>query len=506
VVIKLKYYNEIDCIIECPYDVLLNIQHYFTYMIKDFHVRKKYIKKWRFWNGKVKLVRVNKKNSFIPMGLVPSLIEQFHKIYGVEADNKIKNSLKNKNVTKSDIDNFLDNSNIPFKPYKHQREAVYTAVMNKKSTIVSPTSSGKSFFIYLFIKWFLENEKGKIIIIVPRIQLVDQMIKDFESYGYKGKSQKIYGGEDKIITERLIASTWQSIYQFDKSYFEQFNGIIFDECHSIKNYNESSSIITMLQKCKKAEYRMATTGTLDDSCELNVMQVEAIMGKVKTVTTMKELKDLGYVTPALIYHIQVNFPNNILETVNKLDYLKQVEFLEQVDPPNPFNLYIVDLALSLKGNTLILFNHIENGHGPFLYEQLLKHDTKHNENIFYIDGKKTLKERNKVIDVFNKNKNVIGVCSFGTFSTGLNIPSLENLIIGASTKSLFRTKQSVGRIIRKRKGKLVAYVYDFSSNTHYSFKHYMERKGYYQEDSHPVIEKEIDIKQVVDKLRKDGLI
>lgn len=227
--IKLKYHNEIDTIIECPYDVLLSVQHYFTFTIKDFHIKKRFIKKWKYWNGRVKLVRVNKKHSFVPIGLVPSLVEHFNKTYGVEVDEKIKQSLRN-NITRDQLQKYIDTLNLPYKPYPEQFEAVYEGIRNKKITNMSPTSSGKSFFIYLYSRWILEHTDHKVLIIVPRIQLVKQMADDFKEYGYIDDVQMIYQGQDKVVTKRIICSTWQSLHLFDKDYFEKFGCVIFDEC------------------------------------------------------------------------------------------------------------------------------------------------------------------------------------------------------------------------------------------------------------------------------------
>ena len=62
------------------------------------------------------------------------------------------------------------------------------------------------------------------------------MYSDFESYGYdvKRHCQRIYSGKDKKTFKRVIISTWQSIYRFQKEWFERFGAVFGDECHGFK--------------------------------------------------------------------------------------------------------------------------------------------------------------------------------------------------------------------------------------------------------------------------------
>ena len=48
-----------------------------------------------------------------------------------------------------------------------------------------------------------------------------------------------------------------------------------------------------------------------------------------------------------------------------------------------------------------------------------------------------------------KEKNAIIVASYGTFSTGINIRNLHNVIFSSPSKSRIRVLQSVGRGLRK---------------------------------------------------------
>ena len=53
----------------------------------------------------------------------------------------------------------------------------------RESLILSPTT-GKSLIAYMLIRHYLNVIDNNILIIVPTTSLVEQLYKDFKSYGY----------------------------------------------------------------------------------------------------------------------------------------------------------------------------------------------------------------------------------------------------------------------------------------------------------------------------------
>ena len=188
---------------------------------------------------------------------------------------------------------FIQNINLPFSPREYQVNSLYDCIQKKRLVVLSPTGSGKSLIIYMFIRWFLsQHANEKIMLIVPNVSLVHQIYNDFEDYSSDNLwdvekfCQKIYSGQEKSVEKNIAITTWQSIYRLPPSYFKAYRGVIVDEAHQAK----ASSLTNILGKMRYAEYRIGTTGTLDD---INVHQLtlEGLFGVVRNHVTTKNLID-----------------------------------------------------------------------------------------------------------------------------------------------------------------------------------------------------------------------
>ena len=68
-----------------------------------------------------------------------------------------------------------------------------------------------------------------------------------------------------------------------------------------------------------------------------------------------------------------------------------------------------------------------------------------------------------------KSDNATIIASYGTFSTGINIENLDNIVFASPSKSKIRILQSIGRVLRKGKtGK--ATVYDIADDLSFGKK------------------------------------
>jgi len=153
---------------------------------------------------------------------------------------------------------------------------------------------------------------------------------------------------------------------------------------------------------------------------------------------------------------------------------------------NKRNNFIKNLALDLKGNTLILFSRVET-HGKPLYE-LIDSYKKKNRKVFFIHGGVDTEERELVREITEREDDAIIVASYGVFSTGINIRNLHNVIFASPSKSRIRNLQSIGRVLRKGKNKTKAMLYDISddctynSKKNYTLNHLIERIKIYNEE------------------------
>ena len=165
-------------------------------------------------------------------------------------------------------------------------------------------------------------------------------------------------------------------------------------------------------------------------------------------------------------------------------YEDEIQFLITNDRRNKF---IKNLSLELKGNTLILFSRVDT-HGKPLYELINSH-VSDNRKIFFVHGGVDTSEREAVREITEKENNAIIIASYGTFSTGINIKNLHNVIFASPSKSRIRNLQSIGRVLRKGNNKTKATLYDiaddisYKSRRNYTLNHLIERIKVYNEEN-----------------------
>jgi superfamily II DNA or RNA helicase len=134
---------------------------------------------------------------------------------------------------------------------------------------------------------------------------------------------------------------------------------------------------------------------------------------------------------------------------------------------------------------LVLFQYVEK-HGKILYDLIRKKETE--RKVFFVFGGTEGETREKIREITDREKNSIIVASYGTFSTGINIKSLQNVIFASPSKSRIRVLQSIGRQLRKSEGKEMAVLYDISDDLswktrkNYTLRHMVERVKIYNEE------------------------
>ena len=109
--------------------------------------------------------------------------------------------------------------------------------------------------------------------------------------------------------------------------------------------------------------------------------------------------------------------------------------------------------------------------------------------MFFVYGGTETNDREQIRAITEKSDNAIIIASYGTFSTGVNIRNLHNLIFASPSKSRIRNLQSIGRGLRLGDSKTHATLYDISDDlTHrdrenYTLKHFQERVKIYNEEN-----------------------
>ena len=464
--------NEVHLRVKTEPNVARELSDFFTFEVPGARFMPSYRR--RIWDGKIRLYSVATNEVYV--GLLP-YIEEFAKRNEIDIEYK-EGILNERKYENNELDRFIrrvspksKGKDLEIRDY--QRNAFSYAVGNNRSLLLSPTASGKSLIIYLLSRWY---EKENVLILVPTTSLVEQMYSDFIDYGYDDtKMQKIYQGHSKDITKPITISTWQSLYKLPRKFFENFGCILGDEVHLFK----SKSLTGIMNKSISCKYRHGFTGTLDGT-QTHRLILEGLFGSVNRVTTTKELMDKKTLAKLVIKCIVLQYPEIDCKFMKTQKFQDEVDLIVRDERRNNF---IVNLTKHLKGNTLVLFQFVEK-HGAVLYDMMKDL----NRKVFYVHGGTDAQTRENIREITEKEKNAIIIASYGTFSTGINIRNLHNIMFASPSKSRIRVLQSVGRGLRKGNTKSSVVVYDiaddltYKSRQNFTLRHFMERINIYNEE------------------------
>lgn len=468
--VRVVYYDEVYNKIICDPGTAMEISDHFTFEVPGAKFMPAY--KNKVWDGKVRLF--NPLTCLLYSGLIHHL-EQFCKSrdYELELDGPFADT----EFSLIEAKNFIEKLQPKHQPRDYQIEAFVHAVRKRRSVLLSPTGSGKSFIIYLLACWY----RSKTLIIVPTTSLVHQMASDFEDYGLPpGMTHKIMSGQEKASNKPFVISTWQSIYKMPKSWFDQFDVVIGDEAHLFK----AKSLSTIMGKLTSCKYRFGFTGTLDGT-QTHKLVLEGLFGSVKKIITTSKLIEQKHLADFSIKAIVLKYPDDIKKLLAGSDYQTEIDFIVRNDARNRF---IKNLALSLSGNTLLLFQFVEK-HGKILYDMISREAVE--RKVFFISGAVDGEKREEIRKIIETETDAIVVASFGTSSTGINIRNLHNVVFASPSKSRVRNLQSIGRGLRTSDSKSEATLYDIAddltwkSKKNHTILHFVERIKIYNEEKFP---------------------
>ena len=470
--------NEVYLHIECDNDGMCRaLVDYFTFEVPGHKFMPAYRNK--IWDGKIRLF--SQKTGQIYVGLL-SYIKEFCERNDIECviakDVDDSDTLDIKKVTDFVKSLKPKSKGKELEVRDYQLNAIQYALSNHRGMLVSPTASGKSLIIYALIRFYhyLLKDK-KILILVPTTSLVEQMYSDFIDYGWSDKYlHRIYQGHEKETDKPVIISTWQSLFKLDKKYFEKFGCVVGDEAHLFK----SKSLTTIMTKLIDCKYRFGMTGTLDGT-QTHRLVLEGLFGKVEKVTTTKELMDKDTLAELKIKCIVLKHSESDCKAVKDLKYSEELDYIVSHKTRNDF---IKGLCDNLKGNTLCLYQLVEK-HGVVLYEMMKDLDRK----VFFIHGGVDTETREQIREITEKETNAIIVASYGTFSTGINIRNLHNVVFASPSKSRIRVLQSIGRGLRRpNMGEVhttlldIADDFTYNDKKNFTLNHFLERINIYNEE------------------------
>lgn len=467
--VHLKKINSLYIKVETKNKNLLKaLDKKFCYLEENYWFSPKY--KAKLWDGKRKVF--NLKSQTIPIGL-SHYIEAMFDSKGIKYTKDYEIGCITKKDDAIETSFFVDGEET--EAYYYQKGVLKEMVNTEKSICLSPTASGKSGILYLWVlNKIIREEVSKVLICVPFASLVNQLKSQFIEYSdgaFKGQISTSKEPKDEFL---IHITTWQACYKKSPLWFSQFNGLACDELHKF----DSKCTRKISQKSINCEHRLGLTARLKGS-KVHKLEMMGHFGKIHKTKTTQELIDEGFLSPFSI-ETKALIHNRKLTKVN---YSSEVSYLVNLEIRNN---YICDLTSSLEGNSLIFFRFIDQGK----YLRKFLEDNYKDKKIYYIDQKVSIKERDEIKAIANTaEKDVILVCSYGTSSTGLDIKNINNIVFAHPTKSIITIMQAIGRGLRKATNGLPTTLYDIADDVYsgttkcYSYKHYIERLELYRDEN-----------------------
>jgi superfamily II DNA or RNA helicase len=473
-------------------DIAMELSSAFSFLVDGYKFAPSY--KAGRWDGYIRLFNLGSRT--LASGLYSSVVEfGQQRGYSVQVIDDSKETgysppgYKTELIDSKIISDYMDSLNLRGGGEKlvvrdYQVEGVLVALRERQAILHSSVGSGKSMILYCISRYLTEELGLRVLIIVPTVGLTTQMRGDFADYSSENgwnvddHMHLISAGASHDTPKPIVISTFQSLSKTSGDWFNSFGAIISDEGHSIT----AKSFQDIYGKATEVPFRLACTGTLHDmKCNMLVMQ--GITGPVFHIATTKDLIAAGQLVPLKVKSISLDYPPEVCKLFSKVSYEDEIKWVTSNPKRNNF---IKNLATKCVGTTLVFFRYIE--HGKILYDSI-KAVVGDEREVYLIDGGVSREDREAIRLAANTN-NAIIVCSYGTMKAGVNLPAIENIIIGHPIKGGITFNQSLGRGLRLKKGKTHCNLFDIGDNlstkrkVNHTYNHFgdrmlsMTREGY----------------------------
>lgn len=455
--------------------------------------------------------------STIPAGFWAVIMSLEHKGYNVTIENF--SEFRN-HISKEDFSAWLDEQDLNFPPYEYQFKGVHIALNFRHLRLLLDTSAGKSYLIYLYSLYLLQNllkKDKKILIVVPRTLLVKQLPKDFKEYSNSNliTCDEVMGKETLREGSNVVVGNIATLVNKKREWFDQFGAIILDEAHAISNTSTQNVMNVMFQN-PNCDYILSMSGTFEtkdngatEFNEFRAVTETAYLGSILQKLYVEDLRKYETIVPTDVMVVKFNAEYSLCESFyNHPDcqeengrFLFESYYIHGI--PKYRNV-INTIASSMDFNQVVLFNTKGFLNKMALEcEAYLKKNNIH-KKVYVIDGDTKDKRRDEIIAALNERHDGILFAMYAILSTGVSVKSLSGIHLVDSTRSLKRVRQSVGRVLRlhpsKKKAKVFDYVVNFrkfnyeewgGSSINSYMNHHKERMHIYKKREFPVVVKNI---------------
>ena len=390
--------------------------------------------------------------ALLPIGLVPELTKF---IFSQGGKYKV---FDNRKFAKFEFDDDYIKKCLGYlelRPF--QIEAVQKCLKHPNAIIKSTTASGKTEIFIALCKLM----KVKTLILFARIDLAHQTLRRMKDAGLDAG---IVQGNNIDENHDIIMATVQSSHKLQN----QYEMVIVDECH--RAVSEQYQAI-LRSGCFK--YRYGFSATPFTKNKLHNTYVRQFLGDLIFESKAKELIKEGRIAHPYIRFVPVTMPKNILE-VSNWRFAEKLGIVE-----NQYrNKLIAKICSRLKGQTLILVIKISQG------EEL----NKLIPNSYLLYGESKVKERKELVRRFDSGEQFYLIAST-IFDEGIDIKTVNNVVICGGGASFIKTLQRLGRGLRTTDTKKHVNIYDFYDYTNPLLtKHSKKRISAYNQEGFDDVE------------------
>ena len=479
-------------------------------------------------------------------GEIVNLLRKRGVVFQVEGTEAFRSKLDTKFDFYSDGVTPIEELNLKLRDY--QMDGVRNALKFGSGTFVFPTSSGKTLLIATTIANILKARPDARIFVVTLTHLVGQFVQDFISYGMDPGIVSPWTGEtgfseNRVVVagnmivashcvdcqkeipklraaiaraEKMLSSTDQSdrrarkkleeIYDSAVSdlgrceskletnrkvmkYFRSVDVLMVDEVHQMKKGNAITDVTDFVT----TGHRFGYTGTLPES-KIDEWTVIGRIGPVRQIVERAKLVENRSIAEVCVQFLKISYRNGPEYTPKSrmrnfqdqlADFQKEADFLYHNETRNGL---ISKIAVGFRKNILIIVDRLE--HGELLRDRIAR-ESAGAKDVVFITGEMPEGERDEIKRRMEANDNVVCIAIAKIFSTGVNVRNIYGAIFAFCCKAKVSLVQTVGRCVRMKENKSMAFIFDLHDCLKYSERHHALREKIYNAEGFIMREKDI---------------
>ncbi len=473
------------------------------------------------WKGLINLF--DKTSSSFSIGFLRLVQEAF----GI-SNNDVYDNRKYLNISEVKFPVYYkDNALFEWRPY--QKKAIYNSLMYKNGLIKAATNAGKTMVIVALAD-LLRYEKP--LIITHSKEIFDQIYRELTTY--LGIPIGIITADETRLEKYVnlaMSLTLLNRYNIDDKINEYLsvdcNCVIVDEAHHVV----SKTYYGLLRNIN-ATYRLGFSGTVAnifDKAKKEAdhyigMKTREWLGDVICDVTNEELVQAGVsalpIVKMIIYRHSIDWAAlergiEVVEvdekgrSISKIDQRRavlrkrfQVAIENHIVNNVDRNGIIIDLLANKHSSMkfLVVVDRLE--HGQNIYDGLKDKGV----SVCFLHGK--AKDRDNALDDFRDNKYRVLIAT-SLIDEGVNISSIQGLVLMPGKKSSRQVLQRIGRGLRKKVDDNRVLVYDFMDLNAKNFtEHSYERYKIYEKEKFNLLLVEYKDSDIIhiDKTQEDLII